>query len=162
VNGKDVTRKARRNLLRSDAEIDHTVEHPFMAEAQENIQFTPSSLHAVINGRRCVEYSFSFSDDVSEWKGRTWIEKDTGIPVQTEASLASVPFVEDEVTVTALHTVTEYGHGPGDRWFPARLQVEVKIEFQNGAPGGNRSGTSATQRGTVTQELVFDNFWRLQ
>ena len=162
VNGKDVTKKARRNLARSESEIDHTVEHPFMAEAQANISRTPSDMNETIGGRKCVKYSFTYADEESEWEGETWIEKGTGIPVQTKASLATVPLVENDVTISTLHTLTEYGHGPGNRWFPERLMVELEIQFENGGPDGKRSGNSGPQNGTITQELVFTDFWRLE
>ena len=162
VNGKDVTKKARRNIARSESEIDHTVEHPFMAEAQANISRTPSDMNETIGGRKCVKYSFTYADEESEWEGETWIEKGTGIPVQTKASLATVPLVENDVTISTLHTLTEYGYGPGNRWFPERLMVELEIQFENGGPDGKRSGNSGPQNGTVTQVLVFTDFWRLE
>jgi len=71
VNGKDITKKAHRNLARSESEIDHTVEHPFMAEAQENINRTPSNMHETIGGRKCVKYSFTYADEESMWEGET-------------------------------------------------------------------------------------------
>ena len=161
MNGKDVTKKARRNLARSESEINHTVEHPFMAEAQANISHTPTNMNETIGGRKCVKYSFTYADEESKWEGETWIEKDTAIPVQTKASLVSVPLVENGVIINTLHTLTEYGHGPGNRWFPERLVIELNIEFENGGQGGKRSGDSGPQNGTVTQEHVFKNFWRL-
>jgi len=39
--------------------------------------------------------------------------------------------------------------------------VELEIQFENGAPDGKRSGKTGPQNGTVTQELVFADFWRL-
>jgi hypothetical protein len=162
VNQKDVTKKARRNLARSESEIDHTIEHPFMAEAQDNMRYATSGMNETIRGRSCVKYSFSFSDEESGWEGETWIEKKTGIPIQTEASLTTVPFVEDGVTIQSLQTVTEYGSGPGGMWFPDRLEVRVDIVFEKGMPGGKRSASSGPQYATVLQELLFEDFWRLK
>lgn len=154
TNNRDVTNKVRKDVekqLNNTEEDELYQTFPFMASVQKNTHYRREESRRVIERKNCVSYAFTYGDEEETWQGTAWLEEKSGIPVETEASLTSVPYEEEGIKVFEVVLTASYEYAENGEWYPKSLMVDARIE-------GIKKSTKA-MTGRVTTMYRFSNYW---
>jgi hypothetical protein len=109
-NGEDITEEEKRKDEQESADDDDNdnsggLPSPFDPKLQDRVTAQPTGEYEVINGKRCVIYSFEITgDDEQSYIGSVWIEEATLVPVKLTASISPLPRFVSFITMTVQYT----------------------------------------------------------
>lgn len=135
-DGRDVTagRRARREERRAgdgkQARISLS-DSPFNPERQERLELRPHPERALISGRSCRRFDFSYRPEIEGLgkgagvvqRGMAWLEEESGRPLKLEYTLVPLPR-----RVKRLWTVCLFETEAGGAW----VMREMRVEGQGG------------------------------
>ena len=126
-NGKDNLKEARKELeANADAYTrDDPEDNLFDPSIQHTVTATRSGEVKRINGRACAGFTYVQKTRAGTWAGTAWLDAETGMPVQVEATMRGLPMEEDGIEVTALTSITHFNVSAPDAWYPVKVVVDV-------------------------------------
>ncbi len=153
-NGEDITNQFKEEFYESIIleEQEYTVEHPFRVSTQELTDYRRLHKKKVIDGKRCILYVFTYYNEKGEWKGKAWLDEDTGIPLVVEGILQSVPLEERWYIISSLEVKTAYTSTSNGDWYPQEVIVDSHIEVGDKLFGTYKSRVKETYR--------LSEYWR--
>ena len=126
-NGKDNLKEARKELEanRDMYARDNPEDNLFDPSIQHTVTATRSGEVKRINGRACAGFTYVQTTQEGMWAGTAWLDAETGMPAQVEATMKGLPIKEDGLEVTALTSITQYNVSAPDAWYPVKVVVNV-------------------------------------
>ncbi len=127
-NGKDIANQVR-SAIDGEIPLSELIEDsPFAPKAGQRVTYRLNGEHRKINNHHCTGFQFNmrFKDEAVE--GTVWLDQKTGLPVEIHTRLTSIPFMEEDVKITAYQSseyfaITSQGH-----CLFKRSTVEMEVE----------------------------------
>ena len=97
-------------------------DHPFAAESQDGVSFKLLDNAVSVDGKTCFLFAYRHKLDGPKAivrKGKVWIHRDTGIPVQQGFTLEPLPSRVKRFTQRI-----SYSSHHADAWYPETLEID--------------------------------------
>lgn len=127
-NGRDITRQVRAQVEGRSPLSEILGPSPFAPGAGQRVAAHRTGEERRIGGRTCIGFAFSFHTDDASLQGVAWLDGETGLPLEAHAEIVSVPFEEDEVTITAYTEVQHYTITDQGQCLLERTHTDMAIE----------------------------------
>ncbi len=148
-NGKDIANQVR-SAIEGEIPLSELIEDsPFAPKAGQRVTYRMSGEHRRINHHNCTEFQFNMRSKDEDVDGTVWLDQKTGLPLEIHARITSVPFMEEDLKITAYHssdyfTITSQGH-----CLLKRSTVEMEVEV-----------SKIGFKGRVVNESVGIDHWK--
>jgi len=155
-NEEDITQTAQKTFgndttLQQYLQSDDP-EIPFRQSLQSNITLSRLPKHQTIDGVECVVYRYQQISEGTEWQGKAWLAKDSGIPVKIQFR-TDESFTEDNTKISKLGGTILYKVNPSE-WYVQQLTYTMQIK--------TKLFPLFTFRGKVTTEISLSNYFSFE
>lgn len=148
-NGKDVAEQAR-SAIDGDIPLNELIEDsPFLPKPGRQVTYWMSGVHRKIEDLHCTGFKFTMRTQNVTAAGTAWLDQKTGLPVEIHTRITTVPFMEEDLKITAYQSSEYFTITPQGHCHFKRSHVKIYLE----AP-------ETGFKGRVVNERVGNHHWK--
>lgn len=148
-NGRDVTKQLRPKI-EGDIHMDALIAvSQFAPLHNQQVAFRPKG-----EDRHTVRYPYAAFHFDTQSNGKTmegtiWLDRHSGLPIEMQTSITSVPFMVDGIKVIAYHSVDSFTRTLQGHCLLNRTKIYMQVETPE-----------IGFKGRVVKESVYTNHWK--